>query len=130
MTTEPRPQAFNSPDATADPPAAKSRAGGPLRLEGDTLITIADIRRIFRLGRTAAYELTHRPGFPDPVRVSARCLRWWASEVDAFAAALPREHARQPPRPATRPRLPDPATPRRQITGTIRAARTSSKEPS
>ena len=114
-----------------DPPTADpSRQLGPLRLDGDTLITITDIRRIFRLGRTAAYELTRRTGFPDPVRVSARCYRWWASEVDAFAATLPREHAGQAPRQARGPRLPDPGTPPRHITGKVRAARTSKKEPS
>ena len=42
----------------------------------DRLISIGDIRVLFKLGRTAAYELTHRPGFPDPVQVSRRCLRW------------------------------------------------------
>jgi predicted DNA-binding transcriptional regulator AlpA len=130
MTTQPPPEAISSPGATADPPAAWVRAGGRLRLDSDTLITITDIRRIFRLGRTAAYELTRRAGFPEPVRVSARCYRWWASEVDAFAAALPREHARQAPRPGNRPRLPDPETPPRQITGKVRAARTSKKDPS
>jgi predicted DNA-binding transcriptional regulator AlpA len=121
--------ATGSPGATPDPPAAKAQATGPLRLDSDTLITITDIRRIFRLGRTAAYDLTRRAGFPEPVRVSARCYRWWASEVDAFAAALPREHARQPPRPGRRPRLPNPTMPPRQITGRVRAARTSTKEP-
>jgi len=67
MATQLTPEAVNSPDPTADPPAAAARTGGLLRLDADTLITIADIRRIFRLGRTAAYELAHRPGFPDPV---------------------------------------------------------------
>jgi len=43
---------------------------------GDQLICIADIRAIFKLGRTAAYDLTHRPGFPDPIRVSPHCYRW------------------------------------------------------
>jgi predicted DNA-binding transcriptional regulator AlpA len=41
----------------------------------DRLISIGDIRTLFKLGRTAAYELTHRPGFPNPVQVSSRCLR-------------------------------------------------------
>jgi predicted DNA-binding transcriptional regulator AlpA len=122
-------EAISSPGATPDPPVARARAASPLRVDDDSLITITDIRRIFRLGRTAAYELTRRAGFPDPVRVSARCYRWWASEVDAFAATLPREHARQPPRQAARPRPPDQATPPRQITGRVRAARTGNKEP-
>ena len=46
----------------------------PTRSASDELISIADIRQLFKLGRTAAYELTHRPGFPAPVRVSSRCL--------------------------------------------------------
>jgi predicted DNA-binding transcriptional regulator AlpA len=127
VTTQSSPEAISPPGSIAGPPATRARAGGPLRLDGDTLITIADVRRIFRLGRTAAYELTRRPDFPSPVQVSARCYRWWASEVDAFAAALPREHAQQP-RPASRPRLPDPATLPRQISGRVRTARTTKKK--
>jgi predicted DNA-binding transcriptional regulator AlpA len=93
----------------------------------DRLISIRDIRIIFGLGRTAAYELTHRPEFPEPVRVSPRCYRWWASEVNAFAASL---RARSP-KPASRARtqraaisqLPHSEAPR-HITGQIRTART------
>ena len=48
--------------------------------------TIRDIRELFGLGRTAVYELTHRPGFPEPIKLSPRCYRWWASEVLAFTA--------------------------------------------
>jgi len=64
-------------------------AGGPhaspaRRPASDSLTSIADFRSIFRLGRTAACELTRQPGFPDPVMVSARCHRWRASGVDAF----------------------------------------------
>jgi predicted DNA-binding transcriptional regulator AlpA len=51
----------------------------------DRLISVADIHALFKLGRTAAYELTRRPGFPAPVQFSRRCLRWWASEVDTYA---------------------------------------------
>jgi predicted DNA-binding transcriptional regulator AlpA len=54
------------------------------RWASDTLISIRDIRELFSLGRTAAYELTHRPGFPEPVKLSPRCYRWWTSEVLAF----------------------------------------------
>ena len=56
--------------------------------EADSLITIKQIQKIFGLGRTAAYELTHRPGFPAPVPISPRRYRWWAKEVAAFAAEL------------------------------------------
>jgi predicted DNA-binding transcriptional regulator AlpA len=99
------------------------------RWANDALITIADIRKRFKLGRTAAYELTHRPGFPDPVPISPRCYRWWASEVDAFAASLRHEKVSQAAAGSPRkekPQAPGPATPVR-ITGTIRAARTHRK---
>ena len=89
----------------------------------DRMISIADIRMLFKLGRTAAYELTHRPGFPAPVPVSGRCLRWWASEVDAYADTLQREGARRSARRAAKQRMPRAATPPRQIAGTVRAAR-------
>ena len=90
----------------------------------DRLISIDDIRALFRLGRTAAYELTHRAEFPAPVQVSRRCLRWRASEVDAYADALQREAAeRRTRRAAARPAGEPTASAAGRITGTIRAAR-------
>jgi predicted DNA-binding transcriptional regulator AlpA len=112
------------PDPAADGPQA---ARAP-RLASDTLLSIADIRAIFGLGRTAAYELTRRPGFPDPVMVSARCYRWWASEVNAFAAALRRERAQPAARRTAKPVLPGRAVAPRQIIGSVRAARAGKKE--
>jgi len=93
----------------------------------DTLISIRDIRELFGLGRTAAYELTHRAGFPEPIKLSARCYRWWASEVTAFAADVrlrtaPPRRSRDVERAAHRPASPNDPAPLR-ITGTIRIAR-------
>ena len=93
------------------------------RAAADRLISVGDIRALFKLGRTAAYELTYRPGFPAPVRVSSRCLRWWASEVDAYAGALQREGAQRRTRRATTRPADEPAAVPRRITGTVRAAR-------
>jgi predicted DNA-binding transcriptional regulator AlpA len=90
---------------------------------GDSLMTIGDIREFFKLGRTAAYELTHRPEFPDPVPVSPRCYRWWASEVCAFATALRRERGNGCRPRTARARPPHPATTPRRITGQLRPAR-------
>jgi len=102
------------------------RAGPPWSVN-DELISIADIRGLFKLGRTAAYELTHRPGFPDHVEISPRCYRWWASEVHEFAATLRRERAQGSTQRAKKPHLPDPAIPPRRITGKVRAARARKK---
>lgn len=99
----------------------------PLRWANDELIGIGDIRTLFKLGRTAAYELTHRPGFPDPVPISPRCYRWWASEVAAFAAALQRERVNGSARQVRKPRQPDPAMPPRRIAGKVRPARARKK---
>jgi predicted DNA-binding transcriptional regulator AlpA len=106
-------------------PAASPRSGGPeaataASIQAGTLIRIREIRAIFGLGRTAAYELTHRPGFPAPVRISPRCYRWWAAEVALFTADLRRQA-----RPGNRQRLAVPAQdlPALHIAGKVRMAR-------
>jgi predicted DNA-binding transcriptional regulator AlpA len=93
----------------------------------DTLISIRDIRELFSLGRTAAYELTHRSGFPEPIKLSSRCYRWWASEVMAFTADVrpgnaPSRQSREAGRAAHRLAAPDDPAPLR-ITGKMRVAR-------
>ena len=106
---------------------------GPARWTSDRLISIGDIRELFKLGRTAAYELTHRPNFPQPVPISSRCYRWWASEVDAFADSLRPKFPDQSVRGtgsqrAAKPQTSHPEAPRR-ITGKVRAARTRREAP-
>src|SRR5579863_5800575 len=115
-----------------DPATPTPGIAGQTRWTTDRLISIGDIRDLFKLGRTAAYELTHRPEFPEPVPVSSRCYRWWASEVDAYAAALRLKHSQQSvsaSERATKPTSSPRATPPRRITGKIRPAR-SRKETS
>jgi hypothetical protein len=50
-----------------DPPLPQRATTGTSRCASDTLISIADIPELSGLGRTAAYELTHRPDFPETV---------------------------------------------------------------
>jgi predicted DNA-binding transcriptional regulator AlpA len=112
-----------------DPAIPGPETGGQARWTNDRLISIGDIRSLFKLGRTAAYELTHRPDFPEPVPISPRCYRWWASEVEAFAAALRSQRSEQPLRGsdkqrATKMHESHPAAPSRRITGKIRRVRT------
>ena len=94
----------------------------------DRLISISDIRMLFKLGRTAAYQMTLRPGFPAPVQVSRRCLRWWASEVDAYADTLQREGAQRRTRGTTALQANTPGAQPRRITGTVRAARSREEQ--
>jgi predicted DNA-binding transcriptional regulator AlpA len=121
--------AMNSPDGQDQPTAphgsAEPKTLLPVRQPTDSLIGIREIRRLFGLGRTAAYELTHRPGFPAPVPLSPRCYRWWASEVAAFAIALRAESLNSSS--ASRHRAQRRALPREsaplRITGKVRLAR-------
>jgi len=103
------------------------------RLETDSLITIKEIRKIFGLGRTAAYELTHRPGFPAPVPISRRCYRWWAKEVTAFAAELRAQPAITPKishRQKETDRTPHSRDAQSlQITGEVRIVRSRKEKP-
>lgn len=111
--------AVTSPPRTDEPEELPS--GPP---PGDRLIGIGDIRQLFGLGRTAAYELTHRPGFPAPVPLSSHAYRWWASEVAAFAAAL-RTADQSPPAGSRRQApasAPSPSAARLRITGAVRSA--------
>jgi predicted DNA-binding transcriptional regulator AlpA len=119
-----------SPDAAIPAPSAAR----PARWTSDNLISIGDIRTLLKLGRTAAYELTHHPDFPEPVPVSPRCYRWWASEVEAFADSLRRKRPDQAAggggiQRATKPRTSHPATPPRRITGKVRAGRVRREAP-
>ena len=117
-----------------DPAIPGPATAGSARWTSDMLIGIKDIRTLFKLGRTAAYELIHRPEFPEPVAISPRCYRWWASEVDAFAANLRCKRSDQSGRGdgtqrAAKRQTPYPATLPRRITGKVRAARTRRHAP-
>jgi predicted DNA-binding transcriptional regulator AlpA len=116
-----------------DPAIPGPTASEPAQWTNDRLISIEDIRKLFKLGRTSAYELTHRPEFPAPVPISSRCYRWWASEVNAYADTLRRKRPDQPAGPGTqrttKPQAPHPAGPPRRITGKVRAARTRREGP-
>ena len=117
-----------------DPAIPGPETAGQAQWSSDRLISIEEIRKLFKLGRTAAYELTHRPEFPEPVPISSRCYRWWASEVDAFAASLRRKRPDRSvegdgSRPVTNPQIPRPAIPPRQITGKVRATRARKAAP-
>jgi predicted DNA-binding transcriptional regulator AlpA len=115
------PQGAGEPEPAVHPPETTDR-----------LIGIREIRELFSLGRTAAYELTRRPDFPAPVPLSQRCYRWWAKEVTAFAASL-RDGGRSGHNSASRPtaRRISPAAdaPAPRITGKVRIARSRRTKP-
>ena len=117
-----------------DPAIPGPETAGQAQWSSDRLISIEEIRKHFKLGRTAACELTHRPEFPEPVPLSSRCYRWRASEVAAFAASLRSKRSEQSVRgdgirQATKRQAPRPATPPRRITGNVRRVRTRKEVP-
>jgi predicted DNA-binding transcriptional regulator AlpA len=48
------------------------------------LLTIDDLRRLFRCGRTTAYARVREPGFPAALVLSGSAHRWWLHEVLAW----------------------------------------------
>jgi predicted DNA-binding transcriptional regulator AlpA len=95
----------------------------------DHLIGIREIRALFGLGRTAAYELVHHPGFPAVVPVSSHSHRWWESEVHAFATTLQAE-GQQPVRIARAAQaMPGPDAAPLRIAGKMRYADRRSTSP-
>lgn len=119
----PAPEKSRTGPLAVSPSVGEPVPAATTSIQAGTLISIREIRALFGLGRTAAYELTHRPGFPAPVRISPRCYRWWAAEIAAFTADLRRQA-----RPANRKRptrQPAPAqdVPALHITGKVRMAR-------
>ena len=88
---------MNRPRSKLEPPTTYGHGEAQTEIQNrwatDKLISIRDIRELFAIGRTAAYDLTHRPGFPEPIRLSPRCYRWWANEVTAFAVSMRRDSA-------------------------------------
>jgi predicted DNA-binding transcriptional regulator AlpA len=115
------------PDAPRDPqPAHEPMAADLADSVMDRLISIREVALWFGLGRTAAYELTHRDDFPVPVVISPRCYRWPAREVAVFAAGLRRQQPAGRRTSGARLRARSEARAigtGRRITGSVRAAR-------
>lgn len=105
------------------PRAGQPPAEGP-NVPGTSLVDRRQIAVFFGLRKSAAYDLTRREGFPAPVVVSPRCLRWEIGEVVAYARTLKSGGARRPGRRYGRGRAPAGRTGRSAtITGTIRTTR-------
>ena len=92
---------MNRPPSKLESPATYGHGEAQADIQNhwatDKLISIRDIRELFAIGRTAAYELTHRSEFPEPIKLSPRCYRWWANEVTAFAASMRQDSATPKP---------------------------------
>lgn len=53
-------------------------------IDDDRLLRLTDIAELVGLGLTATKGVVRDRGFPDPVRLGPRVVRWWRSEVLAW----------------------------------------------
>lgn len=51
------------------------------------LLTFAQICARFKIARNTWWRLVKSGRAPQPIRLSARCLRWLPADIDAFEAA-------------------------------------------
>ena len=56
----------------------------------DRLLRIAEVQEMTGLSRASVYKMVADGRLPPPVRLSARCVRWRESELQATIEALPR----------------------------------------
>lgn len=53
----------------------------------DTLMRFEAVSQAVGLRRSAVYARIRAGAFPAPVRLGARCVRWRASDINAFVAS-------------------------------------------
>jgi prophage regulatory protein len=57
-------------------------------LAGARLLRIADVCHLVGLSASQVYQLMVEGAFPQPLRLSSRCSRWRARDVQAWLEAL------------------------------------------
>ncbi len=55
-----------------------------------------EVESRIRLGRSALYRLLRSGGFPLPIKIGRRAVRWRASEVEDWIASRPRATGDRP----------------------------------
>nr|WP_295738896.1 AlpA family phage regulatory protein [uncultured Acidocella sp.] len=58
------------------------------------LLHIEEVEKIVCLSRSAIYARMQADGFPRPLKIGPRCVRWREAEVLAWIDNLPRTEAR------------------------------------
>ena len=61
-----------------------------LNANPDRLLTRSEVEARLGIKRSALYQMMADGKFPRPLRLSARAVRWPASEVERWIASLPR----------------------------------------
>ena len=56
----------------------------------DRLLKIGEVVAMVALSESSIYRKMRRGQFPQPIKVGARAVRWWLSEILAWLAQCPR----------------------------------------
>ena len=56
----------------------------------DRLMTIAEVLEVTGLSRSSIYSLMRQGGFPEPLKVGPRAVRWRLSEIEEWQATRSR----------------------------------------
>lgn len=75
-------------DADPEPARRPPHSNGTAPVSGETLLRLRGVQARVPLSKSAIYKLIAENRFPQPIRLSARCSLWRASEIDAFVSSL------------------------------------------
>ena len=56
----------------------------------DYLINVKEVERLTSLRRQTIYNKMRHEGFPRPVKIGPKGVRWWAGEVETWLRSRPR----------------------------------------
>ena len=54
------------------------------------LLTLAEVKELTGLGRSAVYDNMARGDFPKPLKIGMRAVRWRRTEIEEFIASAQR----------------------------------------
>lgn len=75
-------------DPDPEPARRRPKESAIAHDSGETLLRLRGVQARVPLSKSAIYKLISEKKFPEPIRLSARCSLWRASEVDAFVSSL------------------------------------------
>lgn len=75
-------------DPDPEPARRRPKESAIAHDSGETLLRLRGVQARVPLSKSAIYKLISEKKFPEPIRLSARCSLWRASDVDAFVSSL------------------------------------------
>lgn len=75
-------------DPDPEPARRRQHTNGTAPVSGESLLRLRGVQARVPLSKSAIYKMIAESKFPEPIRLSARCSLWRASDIDAFVANL------------------------------------------